>query len=243
MKRFRDHCRDVGAPDPGEVSVSWSTEIPREVGLGGSSAIVIATLRALAAACGLELEPQTLARIALAAEVEELGIAAGPQDRVAQAFGGLTYMDFGAGAEGVHERLDPSLLPPLFLAYRRGAAEPSGDAHAAVRARHRRGDPEVADTMRSIADLAERGREAIVSRDHAALGELMSANVEFRARIMTLDPRHLRMVERARSLDCPANYAGSGGAIVGIVAPGVTLEELRRAFATEGCELIAPRIG
>jgi hypothetical protein len=62
----------------------------------------------------------------------------------------------------------------------------------------------------SIAALAERGREAILAGDRAALGELMSANVELRSRIMSLDPRHLRMVELARSLGCHANYAGSG---------------------------------
>jgi glucuronokinase len=242
-KRFRDHCRGLGAPVPEATSFSWDTDIPREVGLGGSSALVIATLRALAGAHGIELEPPTLARIALAAETEELGIAAGPQDRVAQAYGGLTYMDFGASPDGACERLDPSLLPPLFLAYRRDAATASGDAHAQVRARHRGGDREVIETMRAIGELAERGREAILAADHAALGELMSANVELRARIMRLDPRHLRMADLARSLDCAANYAGSGGAIIGIFGQGATLEELREAFAAEGCELISPQVG
>ena len=37
----------------------------------------------------------------------------------------------------------------------------------------------------------------------------MSENVAVRARLVELDPRDLRMVELARSLGAPANYAGS----------------------------------
>ena len=60
----------------------WRTSIPRGVGLGGSSAIVIAVLRALCALHGTELDPARMAELALAIETEDLAIAAGPQDRV-----------------------------------------------------------------------------------------------------------------------------------------------------------------
>ena len=55
--------------------------------------------------------------------------------------------------------------------------------------------------------------------------------------MIELDPRHLRLIEIARSLGAPANYAGSGGAIVGVVPEGPRAE-LRDAFATAGCELV-----
>src|ERR1700751_5078002 len=63
--------------------IEWCTEIPRSVGLGGSSALGVGTLRALG-----EIHPSELAELALAVEAEDLGIAAGPQDRYAQAYGG-----------------------------------------------------------------------------------------------------------------------------------------------------------
>ena len=59
-----------------------STTIPRSVGLAGSSAIVIAALRA----AGVDLEPPEVAELALAIERDDLGIAAGLQDRAVQAF-------------------------------------------------------------------------------------------------------------------------------------------------------------
>ena len=55
--------------DAGDAGLRLRTTIPREVGLGGSSAIVIAALRAL----GVDRPPDELARMALAVEVEDLG--------------------------------------------------------------------------------------------------------------------------------------------------------------------------
>src|SRR5437660_886870 len=66
------------------AAVTWQTSIPRGVGLGGSSAIVIATLRALGGLQEAVMPDADLAEVALAVETEELGIAAGLQDRVAQ---------------------------------------------------------------------------------------------------------------------------------------------------------------
>ncbi len=91
VQRF---ARAAGAPSAQAAAVTWSTTIPRRVGLGGSSAIVIAVLRALCARHGTALDRSALAELALAVEVEELGIAAGLQDRVAQSYGGLMFMDF-----------------------------------------------------------------------------------------------------------------------------------------------------
>ena len=59
---------------------------------------------------------------ALQVETEELGITAGLQDRVVQVLNGCISMNFDRDAiastgNGIYERIDPSLLPPLFLAY------------------------------------------------------------------------------------------------------------------------------
>lgn len=59
---------------------------------------------------------------ALQVETEELGITAGLQDRVVQVLNGCISMNFDRDAiastgNGIYERIDTSLLPPLFLAY------------------------------------------------------------------------------------------------------------------------------
>jgi glucuronokinase len=234
---FERLCRDRGvAPRPAVVRLE--TSIPRQVGLGGSSAIVIATLRALCKLHGIESEPAALAQLALAVESEDLGIAAGPQDRVIQAHESLVYMDFGRDRAPAHELLDPALLPPAFIAYMPDAESPSGEVHAELRRRFERGDPAVVEALAEIAELAEAGRRCLLDGDRRRLGELMNANVAARARMIPLDPRHLRLVEVARSVGAPANYAGSGGAIVGLIPDGSSAEDIRSAFAAEGCPLV-----
>ena len=125
--------------------------MPREVGLAGSSAIVIACARALCDVCGHPLEPDELAREALAVELEDLGIAAGLQDRVVQTRETLVAMDFAD--EPRYEELDPALLPPLFVAWQRLPSQSSHYYHVALRRRHSEGDPHVIPAVPNGADL------------------------------------------------------------------------------------------
>ncbi len=121
------------APSKGAIALGLTTDVPVQSGLSGSSAILLATLRALDTHLDLGLQPLEMAQIAWDIEREELGIVAGPQDRVIQALGGLQYMDFSGPDEiGTHESLDPDLLPPLLLAWPEEPGTPSGDVHRAV---------------------------------------------------------------------------------------------------------------
>ena len=149
-------------------SVGIECSIPRLVGLAGSSAIIIATLRALYDLHGVRAPaPSELAELALAIEVEDLGIAAGLQDRVVQAFGGLVFMEF-SGENPAYERLDRSLLGPLVLAWRPESAAHSGVVHGDLRARFERGDRVVRQSMTELARAARAARDGLLSGDHGA---------------------------------------------------------------------------
>jgi glucuronokinase len=219
-------------------AVHWATEVPREVGLGGSSAIVTATVRALCALHGHVLAPDALAELVLAVEVEDLGIAAGPQDRYAQAHEGLVLMDF-AGARPHVERLDPALLPALYLAWRPDAAEASHAVHGGLR--DRASDPPLRAGMARLAAHARAARDALLGGDRAAFAHALDASFDERAALLELDPRHVAMVRAARSAGASANYAGSGGAIVGTLPPS-GLEPVASALRALGCEVIAPSL-
>ncbi len=195
------------------TAVSWRTTIPRGVGLGGSSAIVIATARALCNLLGVTVAPEQLAAFALAVETDELGIAAGLQDRIAQAYGGLTFMDFAARR---FEPLDPATLPPLVIAWREEAATDSGPVHAGLRARFGRGEATVVEGMQALARAAREARAALERGDCDAFARCADASFDARQRMMRLDARHVALVRAARDRGASANYAGSGGAIVAI---------------------------
>lgn len=247
MVRFAGWCAEQGIElERGNVSVRYETDIPRGVGLGGSSAIATAVVRALCEFHGVRIPIEQLPSVVLAAETEELGIAAGLQDRVAQAYEGLTYMDFDPAlvadsGHGRYERLDPALLPPLRIAYLSAAAQPSHDAHRAVRDRFRAGDEAVTAAMGEIAALATAAREALEAGEHGRLGELMDRNLELRASVFELDPRHLAMVEAARAAGAHCNYAGSGGALVLLPDP-VRADALAGGLEKLGCAVVAPTL-
>jgi glucuronokinase len=227
--RFPHECGPLGA--------RVDTTIPRSVGLGGSSAIVIATLRALSDLHAHPLDPATVARLALAAEAEDLGVAAGPQDRVVQSHGGLLSMDF---SENTVERLDPAGLPPLFIAWHRGAAQSSGHVHAPLRVRVEDGERAAIHGLSELAEVARVGRDAIEAADHDALADLVDRTFDLRAELLDLDPRHERLVHIARAHGAHATYAGSGGAVV--VIPGGDPGALAAAYAAEGCGFEAARV-
>jgi glucuronokinase len=222
----------------GACAVRWGTGVPREVGLGGSSAIVTAAIRALCALHGHALAPGELAEMVLAVEAEDLGIAAGPQDRYAQAHGGLLLMDF-AGSTPRVEQLDSALLPPLYLAWRTDAAETSHAVHGGLR--ERAAEPAVLNAMARLADHARAARDALVAGDRVAFAAALDGSFDEREALLELDPRHVAMVRAAREAGASANYAGSGGAIVGTLPPEGP-EPVARALTSLGCEVITPGI-
>ena len=251
LARFLRHCEGtrvgpaVLAPDSPlrRFRLSFTTDIPRQVGLAGSSAIVTATLRALALRFAAPLPPALLAELALAAETEELGIAAGPQDRVVQAHGGLLHMDFAAPRSAASPtRLDPRLLPPLFVAWSPAPGAPSGDAHREVRRRFAAGDPAIVEALAVFATLADEGRAALEEGDHERLCNLVDRNFDTRAAIWPLRPEDRELVRIGRERGAAVKLAGSGGGVVGIPRDPASLPSLREAYLAAGHRWLRPRV-
>jgi glucuronokinase len=236
VRRFR---RSFPSATAG-TAVRWWTSIPRGVGLGGSSAIVISTLRALCGAHGVTLAPAELASLALAVETEELGIAAGPQDRVAQAHGGLTFMDFGPDRRC--EPLSPSLLPRLLIAWRPDAAQESDDVHRELRTRFDRGDTTISEAMSELAALARVARAALCARDRVQFAAVVDGSFDLRRRMLVLDRRHVEMVECARALGASANFTGSGGGIAAVCRDEKHRERVSRALDEIGCQTLEVQV-
>jgi len=255
IKRFAEFCRrqrDAGLPGynlhDDKFSIRYTSNIPRQVGMAGSSAIIVATLRALMEFYGVELPRHVLPSLALSVERDELGIAAGLQDRVIQVYGGLTYMDFAPQRRTTecgydcyyYEPLDPGLLPPLYLAYTRDRSEPTEVVHNPLRARYEHRDPAVVDAMVEFAGYAAEAREALLRRDTAKLADLMNKNFDLRRRICNLSPSHVRMVEVARGVGASAKYSGSGGAIIGIYRDEAMYRELQEQLGKINCAVVKP---
>jgi glucuronokinase len=236
VEAFATH---IGRPEP--CSIDISTTIPESVGLAGSSAVVIATLRALAIRAGHPLPPpDVLAAIALAAEVDGLGIAAGLQDRVVQCHDRMMHMEFGGGD---HEAVEPGGVWQLLVAYRLGAAAPSGATHQPLRERYDRGDPDVHEAMEALADQARRATAAMRDGDTASLGAAMERSFDIRRSIVQLDPAHVEMISLARAAGAAANFSGSGGSITVLATSDDIAISTRAALTRIGCRFLDVPIG
>jgi glucuronokinase len=249
IKRFVEYCRRRGEKLHGRnFAVRYQSDIPRQVGLAGSSAIIVATLRCLMEFYGIEIPRRVQPSLVLAVETDELGIAAGLQDRVIQVYEGLVYMDFARqrmeeiwGLQcGCYEPMDPRLLPPLYLAYKTEVGEPTEVFHNDLRARYARGEAAVVAAMARFAELTVQAREALLAADAERLGRLMNANFDLRRSICRLPAGQVEMVERARSSGATAKFAGSGGAIIGTVADQATFCRLQKELSAIGCRVLRP---
>jgi glucuronokinase len=251
IKKFVEFCQRQGFPlHARNFSIRYQSTIPRQVGLAGSSAIIVAALRCLMEFYDVTIPREVLPSLALAVETEELGIAAGLQDRVIQVFGGLVYMDFAREQmqescgyrHGVYEPLDPALLPPLYIAYKNEVSEPTEVFHNAVRARFDNGDRAVVAAMQKFAALAAQARAALLSGDTPTLNCLINENFDTRRTLFQLPAGQVELVDMARRLGASAKFAGSGGAVIGVYADAEMFERLKRAYAAAGCTLIKPII-
>ena len=251
VKRFVEYCQRRGVRlHDRNFSLRYETHIPRQVGLAGSSAIITATMRALMEFYDVDMPKAAQPSFVLSVENEELGIAGGLQDRVIQVYEGLVYMDFDKAREREvegfrcyhYEPLDPGLLPPIYIAYSTHLAEPTEVFHNDIRGRFGRGEEKVVSAMKRCGELAFLARQAIVDRDAARLGQLMDENFEMRRGIYDLPPWQVEMVEAARRCGASAQFAGSGGTIIGSYRDDAMLETLRRTLGALECRVLVPKV-
>jgi glucuronokinase len=193
----------------------------------------------------LEIPLPVQARLVLESETKEIGVPAGPQDRVIQVYEGLVYMDFRrdlmeSRGYGEYERLDPAVLPNVYVAYRTTLSEGTEVFHNSVRERWRSGDPEILRAMATWADLALSARNALLARDYVTFGKLVDANFDLRAQIYKIDEGNLEMIRLAREEGASANFAGSGGAIAGTYKDEAMFDAMREKLARAGVAVIHP---
>lgn len=248
IKKFGDYCEEQGIRLPNRnFTVRYRSSIPRQVGMSGSSAILVALFRALMQFYKVEIPIEILPCLVLSSESEELGIAAGLQDRVIQSYEGCVYMNFDQEllrqrGYGEYERIDPVLLPKLYVAYNTQLSKVSGKVHSDVRARFDRGDADVVQTMGQIAGLAEEARTALQEGRPDDLHALMNQNFDLRCTIYKVSDTNKQLINAARACGASAKFAGSGGTIIGTYRDDDMLNRLFVELKKYNARVIRPYI-
>jgi glucuronokinase len=246
--RLVDYCREQGFElENRNFTIEYESTIPLRLGMGGSSAIITAALRALCQYFNLDIPLPIQAKLVLETETKEIGVPAGPQDRVIQVYEGLVFMNFQrelmqSRGYGEYEKLDPNLLPNIYVAYRTSLSEGTEIFHNNVRERWRAGDPDIIRAMETWASYAEQGRKALLERDYTTLDRLINANFDLRTTLYQISEGNLEMIHAARHAGAAANFAGSGGAIVGTYRDDRMYADLERTMRKLDVAVIRPNI-
>lgn len=247
LVHFQEECVGSGfAVEASGFHMTVSTDIPRQVGLAGSSALTTAVIRCLLTHHGLgtALPPHAVADMALKVETDRLGIHGGLQDRLPQAYNRMLHMDFreelmdGRGW-GAYAHLDESLLPEMWLAHA-DMGEESGRVHADLPARWAAHEPVMVRVIRDLAWCAHRGKEALEAGDIAELAAQIDRNFDLRTELFGEEAlgENLALVRLARELGSCAKQPGSGGAIIGILPDEDFMERAAPAFEEHGWTLV-----
>jgi D-glycero-alpha-D-manno-heptose-7-phosphate kinase len=171
------------------LSVFTSCEIPPGTGLGSSSTVAVALIKALATLSQRRASKQEIAELASYIEIVKLGRPIGLQDQFASSYGGLNFIEFEETGTTVQplqldleqrDRLERSVLL-FFTGSSRNAAtileEQSRDSARDV--------PRVLESLHGIKQDALEARDAIQKGRLRRLGEIMHRSWQRKKQLAT----------------------------------------------------------
>ncbi|HZT81666.1 MAG TPA: hypothetical protein VFA26_15675 [Gemmataceae bacterium] len=85
-------------------------------------------------------------------------------------------------------------------------------------------------------------REALLAGGAEKFGRRVGGNFEQRRPVCRQPARQVEMAGVARKVGAGANFAGSGGAVVGVHRVGAMFRELRAAPGAAACRVLRPGV-
>lgn len=225
-------------PDGG-LDIEFRSGVPFGSGLGGSSALAVATAAALSRAAGRDLNGAGGVEFVRDVETRVLGKPAGVQDYYPAFEGGLHCLWFETGRTVAERRdVDPAVWERHLTLFDTGASHSSGMNNWEVFRRRLEGDEGVARSLDAIADAARRMASAAAALDFGAMGAALRE--EWAARRELAPVVSSPLIERAIATALGAGAwggkacgAGGGGCVV-FLSPDDRTRAVREALSRMG---------
>jgi len=204
------------------------SEIPVSAGLSSSTALCIASIRALQQLCGIEHSTGEIAELSFQIERYDLDVECGRMDQYAIAYGGVTYIQTGdeAGVEGL---AIPSL--PVLVADTQEAHDTQA-LQKWLRRRIAEDDPSLMGPLNEVVALVDEGREVILENDLQKLGAIMDRQQVLELAMGTSTDRLELFCQTARQAGAwgaKQMGAGGGGCMIALCPPD-RIEAVQRAL-------------
>lgn len=225
-----------------DAHIDIQSDFPMGAGLGGSSAVGVATVAAFAAARGEKMMPTAIAELSREIEISDLGIAGGRQDHYAAAYGGALGLRFSHNRVDVRNialshKAKTEIERRCIIIYS-GQSRISGDTINAVIDAYRRREPVVVNALQRMKEMAEYMPDAVAAGDIDALGRLVSEQWKQQRALhpAITTPTIDAIIESAKaagSIGAKALGASGGGCVV-VIAGRDRVKHVRDAIEPHG---------
>jgi D-glycero-alpha-D-manno-heptose-7-phosphate kinase len=222
--------------------IDVQSDFPAGAGLGGSSAVGVAIVAALAAATGESMDRTELAELSRSIEIGDLGVPGGRQDHYAAAYGGALGLRFSRDRVDVRDiplgaQTRAELERRCVVIYT-GQSRISGETIDAVLGAYARREPRVMTALTEMREIAERMAESLAAGDIDALAALVAEQWVHQRSLHPAIPTPLIDEIIARGTNAGAAGAkalgASGGGCVLLIARDGRSDEVRSAVAPLG---------
>lgn len=230
LKSVHNHVvKHFNRSEPLSLRLTTRVDVPSGSGLGGSSTLVVAVLRAYCEWLNHPMDDYQLAHAAYTIEREEAGLLGGRQDHYAAAFGGFNFMEFGKNGnvlvnplrikDSVSSELEASAL--LFYS---GESRLSGEIIAEQSRNVQSGNRQAIDAMHQVKQEAFRMKEALLRGDFKLLHDVLRTSWEAKKRMASQIVNERLEMLYAKALEAGAHCArisgaGGGGFMIFLTDP------------------------
>ena len=225
-----------------DARVTVASDFPIGAGLGGSSAVGVATVAAFAALRGQTMNPSAIAELSRDIEIGDVGIPGGRQDHYAAAYGGALGLRFSASGVDVRsiplsDRLRHEIERRCFIVYT-GQSRISGETITAVMNAYAAGEPRVLASLMRMREIAEEMATALAHGSFDRLAVLVTEQWMYQRALHPAIPTPLiddiiARAEGAGSIGAKALGASGGGCVL-VMARHDRVDSVHKAVESLG---------
>jgi D-glycero-alpha-D-manno-heptose-7-phosphate kinase len=236
-----------GPPQNGGFTIETNSESPAGAGISGSSALMVASVAALARYTGRKLDREQIRLIAQNVEAQLINVPTGCQDYYPALYGGVNAIHLDV--DGIH-RQSIAVAPPdieaRFVLVYTGAPRHSGINNWEVFKAHINGDKRVFRNFEQIGAIAREMHAALESGDWDEVARLLGEEWKLRRTnapgITTpLIDRLITAAKRKGALAAKVCGAGGGGCFVLFVREG-SREAVAEVIQKDGGRVLPFRV-